>query len=251
MNTLARIAQKLRDLSAKRGYACDVCGAEIFEYPTKRLCERCAEALALNNRLVCIKCGRKTVAEGVCLSCKAKLPLFTRGVSPLVYRSETAALVNRVKNGDRRLAYFLGEEMAGTFLRSLAPKDTEKRWLLVPVPITEEKRFTRGYNQAEDLAHAVALSLRKAGLDAIETPDLLQKRREGEGQKYLGPIERAKNVEGSFHVHKRKQTNGANVLLVDDIMTTGATGNECARVLFAAGATEVVFLTAAALPERK
>ena len=251
MTALSRIAQKLRDVSAKRGYACDVCGAEIFEYPKKRLCVRCAEALALNNDLTCVKCGRKTVTEGVCLSCKAHLPLFTRGVSPLVYRSETAAIVNRVKNGNRRLAYFLGEEMAESFLRSLSKRDQGKRWLIVPVPMTEEKRLARGYNQAEDLAHAIALCLQKAGVDVAEDYELLQKLRENEGQKHLGTIERAKNVVGSFHVHKRKQTKGANVLLVDDIMTTGATGCECARVLFAAGAAEVVFLTAAALSEQK
>ena len=62
---------------------------------------------------------------------------------------------------------------------------------------------------------------------------------------------RLENASGAYHVHKRTACKNKTILLIDDIMTTGATGSECARVLFAAGAAEVVFLTAAALPERK
>lgn len=261
MNIFGRIAQKIRDLASTRGYVCDCCGAEIFEYPVKRLCDSCAEALMRNDGLRCAKCGRKTVSQGICLNCKAKLPLFTRGLSPLVYGGETASLVNRIKNGNRRLAYFFAEEMSDVFLRSLTEEDlgryalnvdagVKNTLLVVPVPLTKEKRNTRGYNQAEELAYIITGKLSDAGVSVTLDTELLQKRRENTPQKDLGFAARAKNVAGAYHVHKRKTCQGASILLVDDIMTTGATGSECSKLLFSAGAQEVFFLTAVSLPER-
>ena len=114
MRFLERGLDAYRKLRSKRGYTCDDCGREIFSYPTERLCEGCLSLLEKNDKSVCPKCGRKTLAEGVCLDCKRRVPPFARGMSAFVYGGEAARLINRLKNGERFLSRFFGERMAPT-----------------------------------------------------------------------------------------------------------------------------------------
>ena len=247
--------EKWRALDAKRGYQCDLCGKEIFDYPTHRLCEACEGSLVENaGERICEKCGRKTLAEGVCLDCKKELPVFTRGFSPYVYGGTVSALVNSLKTGKRRLAYFLGEKMADYFAtayQKLPESERAEPLLLVAVPSSRSTLLTRGYNQAEELAKVIEKRLLSYGIPVEIGEDILQKRKETSQQKHLDYFQRVKNVEGAYHVHKRKECQDRTLLLIDDIMTTGATGNECARRLFGAGARKVYFLVSAMLPERK
>ena len=240
---------KLRRASLARGYTCDICGRELFDYPNRRLCEGCETKLCRPKK-ICPKCGREGVTDGVCLTCKSHAPRFTRGVSPFAYRGEAALTVNRMKNGDPRLAAYFGEEMAEKFLESYEER-TALPLLIIPIPLTANRIRERGYNQAQRLAESVQNRLIEKGLDAELDCDILQKSRETKLQKQASAKERAENVEGAYHVHKRKACQDKIILLVDDIMTTGATGSECARLLLSAGAKEVIFLTATALPEQK
>ena len=232
-----------------RGYTCDGCGAEIFDYPEHRLCARCEEKMPKIGR-ACPKCGRDTVAEGICLTCKADMPQFTKGIAAFSYKGEIAGVVNRMKNGNQRLAAYLGERMADAVVPILR-ESGEEPILIVPVPLTACRRKERGYNQAERLTESILWRLEEEGIDAVLETDLLQKRRETELQKQKTRKERAENVCGAYHVHKRKVCEGKTILLVDDILTTGATGSECARLLLSARAKEVIFLVAAALPEKQ
>lgn len=240
---------KLRKASLTRGYTCDVCGKELFDYPIHRLCEGCEQKLFRPQR-TCPKCGREGVAEGVCLTCKGSMPSFTRGVSPFSYKGEAALNVNRMKNGNPRLAAYFGEQMADAFIKAYGLEHAESL-LIVAIPLTKERLQERGYNQAERLAESVEARLNEKGIEAELDSDVLQKRRETKLQKQSSRKERAENVQGAYHVHKRKVCKGKTVLLIDDIMTTGATGSECAKLLLSAGAKEVIFLTAASLPEQK
>lgn len=237
------LGEKIRAFFAKGGHTCDGCGREVFDYPNQRLCLDCAEALSRNIDYSCDKCGRKTHTKGVCLSCKKALPAFTKGYSPFVYSGVVASLINRLKNGDRYLANLLGEEMT-RYLRPHIENTCE--WLVVSVPLTKEREETRGYNQAEELAKCVA-----KGLGLEHDSGVLVKTRDAISQKYLSQKERMENVQGAYRVHKRKAVQGKKLILIDDIMTTGATGGECSRILKNAGALEVIFLTAASLKERK
>ena len=247
-NFTQKIKWQVRDLCSKSGFTCDGCGAEIFNYPSRRLCDKCEDQMRRNDGRRCPKCGRKTRAEGVCLSCKSCAPHFTQGISPFVYRGETAALVNRLKNGSASLAYYFAENMADTFLREFADR---KDLLVVPVPLTAEKERARGYNQAEELARVLCQRLNAQGCSAELDTEVLQKPRERAQQKHMGFFSRIENVSGAYHVHKRKDCRNRVILLVDDIMTTGATGSECAKKLLNAGAKEVIFLVVASLPEMK
>ena len=121
----------------------------------------------------------------------------------------------------------------------------------MPVPVTDAKRRERGFNQAERLAEVVFKRLVEHGFEVELIADVLEKRRETAPQKTKSFYERKENVAGAFFVHKRKVCKDKTVVLVDDVMTTGATGNECAKLLLSAGAKEVIFLTSVALPEQK
>jgi ComF family protein len=240
---MTRLGEKIRAFFAKGGHTCDGCGREVFDYPNHRLCRDCEGALWRNIDHTCNKCGRKTHTDGVCLACKKDLPQFTKGYSPFVYGGAVASLVNRLKNGDRYLSNALGEEMAD-YLRPHI--DEKENWLVVSVPLTNEREKARGYNQAEELAKCVA---RRLGLELDS--EVLVKTRDVISQKYLSKKERMENAQGAYRVHKRKTVQGRKIILIDDIMTTGATGGECSRVLKNAGAIEVIFLSTASLPERK
>lgn len=245
MKVWTKIENKLRAFFASRGYTCDACGKEIFDAPYRRVCIVCQEKFIRVER-VCEKCGRSTRADGICLTCKAHLPTFEKGFSPFVYRGETASQINRLKNGNRRLAFYFGEEMAKTLKKELPNGDV----LLVPVPLTKSRLELRGYNQAEELAFAVYEHLKTLDYKAELCLTALEKRKDSEGQKYLGVLERAQNALGSYHLHERKIFRDKRVVVVDDILTTGATGSECARLLYGAGAKAVYLLTASALAEQ-
>ena len=251
-NFWSKIEKGIRDFFSRRGYTCDCCGAEIFTYPHHRVCLECEENMPRVGENACVKCGRKKVADGVCTDCKSNLPKFTRGFSPFVYRNQAAALINRMKNGNPRIALYLGEEMAIYFAKEhLQNQPSTTEFVLVPVPMTAKRITERGYNQAERLAESVCERLQTLGYSACVEKDLLQKRKDTAPQKQMNYAERMENVSGAYHVHKRKDCRDKTMILIDDVMTTGATSSECAARLFGAGAKDVYFLSAAALIERK
>ena len=249
MEFFGKLARNLRAFTARHGYACDSCGAELFDYPKSRFCTACQKELHNNDQITCPKCGRMTVSNGVCLNCKSHAPRFDKGFSPFVYDGQVASLVNRFKNGGRRLAYAFADCMATEFVQKSSECFLNEPLYLLPVPSTAEKRLERGFNPAEDLALALLPLLTKNGISVQLADTVLQKTRDTAEQKHLGHTLRAENVKGAYHVHKRKFCQGKTLLVVDDIMTTGSTGDECARLLKSAGAKAVYFLVIASLSE--
>lgn len=238
---IERFGEKLRTFFARFGYTCDCCEMETFNYPFNRLCKTCSDAMPRNDTTTCPKCGRKNKADGVCLACKGDMPEFDKGLSPFVYQGLVASLVNRLKNGNRYLANYLGEEMVNVYRLNEGEQDV----VVACVPLTKEKFVLRGFNQASEIAKVVEKEL------AVEfDEEILVKTRETPPQKHMSGKERRENVAGAYRVHKRTKVKGKTVLLIDDIMTTGATGSECARILKNAGASKVIFLTACSLKER-
>jgi ComF family protein len=115
--------------------------------------------------------------------------------------------------------------------------------LVVPVPLWPGKRRTRGFNQAEEIARAFLRS-RPAGSIQLDTA-LLVRTRETTSQTGLTRNQRRANLRGAFSATKPERLKGQTVLLVDDVMTTGATAGECSRVLLRAGAKQVLVATVA------
>ena len=242
---LGKWADKLRKASSEKGYSCDFCGREVFAYPEERLCADCGKETE-ESRVTrpCDKCGRQTLSDGLCLACKRALPAFDKGFAVFSYTERLRAVVARFKMGERHLAYCLGESLYEK-LQAVLPQETLENALFVPVPTSEERRKERGYNQAEELTRVL---VRLGGFQAEY--DLLVKTKDGAAQKTMDSAARAESVKGAYRVHKRTLCKGRVIVLVDDVRTTGATGNECGRVLKNAGADKVFLLVAAASAER-
>jgi len=132
---------------------------------------------------------------------------------------------------DRPLAVVLGEHLAA---RVAAEFSTAEIDVVMPVPMHWSRRVWRGANSPEVLAAAIA-----ERLGVPTTSQLLVRRRRTIPQATLSPGRRRANVRGAFAVHPHKDLIGARVLLVDDILTTGATLNEAAKTLRKAGSSEV------------
>ncbi len=238
MRLIDDFLKKCRKNAAQNSHTCDACGAEVFSYPNPRICPACQTALVYNNEYQCDKCGRPTPMQGVCNTCKSHVPTFEKGASVFAYYDKAASVVNGFKNGKRWLRYWFAEE-----LKSVLPRLSQKEYVLVTVPITKEKRRARGYNQSEELVEEFA---RLTGLSF--RVDLLERKKTDE-QKHQSGGDRRKNIQGAFRVTDRKFCKGKDILVVDDILTSGATLSEISSVLLRSGANSVCVLTVAAVPD--
>lgn len=170
-------------------------------------------------------------STGVCQECRFIKPVFERILSYGVYEGVLKEVIHLVKfRRIRRLARVLGTE--------LLHLDTPDADLVVPVPLSVHGLRKREFNQSAVMASVIAVR-RGIRLDITS----LVKVKDTCPQSTLSRIERRENVRGAFRVSENLK--GKHVILVDDVVTTGATANECARVLKKAGAVSVVVICAA------
>jgi ComF family protein len=217
---------------------CLACG-EIVGEPDS-LCGRCWSAITFFAPPWCVNCGLPfpyPMGEGaVCAACARERMSWDRARAVMRYDKNSRRLVLSLKHGDRtHLARALGGWMQRAGADILDGAD-----LIVPVPLHWTRLFTRRYNQAGLLAHAV----HAAGGPPV-APDWLVRRRRTPSQGRLGPLARARNVRGAFQLRPGRSVQGKRLVIVDDVLTTGATVEECARVLRRAGAEWVGVLTLA------
>lgn len=175
-------------------------------------------------------------ADAMCADCARRRRSWDRARAVLRYDRNSRKLVLGLKHGDRtHLAGAFGRWMQRAGTEVLAGAD-----LLVPVPLHWTRLFQRRYNQAALLAHAI-----HAAGGPVVAADWLVRHRKTPSQGHLGPAARERNVRGAFAVRRGCSFTGKRVVIVDDVMTTGATVEECARVLKRAGAVFVGIMTLA------
>ena len=217
---------------------CLACG-EVVDEPDA-LCGRCWAGITFFAPPWCVGCGlpfpHPMGDDALCGACARERRSWDRARAVLRYDKNSRRLVLGLKHGDRtHLAGAFGRWMHRAGKEVLAGAD-----LLVPVPLHWTRLFQRRYNQAALLAQAV----RAAGGPEVAA-DWLVRRRRTPTQGHLGPAARDRNVRGAFAMRARRSVAGKRVVIVDDVLTTGATVAECARVLKRAGATSVGVLTLA------
>ena len=206
-------------------------------------CAACDNTVAF-----CARCGVPfaSVEQGgtdrLCPGCIDHKPVFHQARAALRYDQQARRLILPLKHGDRvELASILAPMMvrAGTALLDRADS-------LIPVPLHRRRLFHRKYNQAAVLAFAVG---RLSSLAVL--PDALIRTRRTAPLDEKSPEERAREVAGSFTVRASRvnQIIGRTILLVDDVMTSGATANACSAALLDAGAAAVDVLVAARVPD--
>ncbi len=220
---------------------CQVCQ----EFDAQPLCERCRQGIRLIAPPFCERCGRPfdPLAQGapICSECRQGEFRFDGARSAGRFEGTLREAIHALKyHGRTRLAQPLGEMLVNCWARFACATDDAPVRLIVPVPLHRTRYRQRGFNQSELLAQVVA----QAHGFALNTT-CLQRVRPTRPQIELSRSERADNVRGAFEVSDPSAVQGQVVLLVDDMFTTGATLNECARALRRAGAQRVYCLTLA------
>ena len=208
------------------------------------LCATCWSDLKFLAEPLCACCGLPfphALGEGVkCAACMQRPPVFDKARAALAYDDISRDLILPLKHADRlEAAHIFGRWMANAAADVIAESDT-----LVPVPLHWRRLAQRRYNQAAVLAHAIAKHRRHLRVDTGS----LQRPKPSVSQGDM-PSARArlKNVARAFTVSdaQKNRIKGRRILLVDDVLTTGATLNACAKALKRAGAATVSAVTLA------
>lgn len=218
---------------------CLSCGRTVDE--PGRVCAGCWGGLRFLAPPCCRQCGypfefdppeEGSGMEALCAACRRSPPSFDRARAALAYDAASKPLILRFKHADRIDA----APAFAAWMRRAGGVLLEEADLIVPVPLHRRRLFLRRYNQAALLAQ------RLAGLAGRPyRPRLLVRRRATPSQGRLSRRRRKLNVDGAFIVPPalRAELKGKKVLLVDDVLTTGATLSSCARTLKRAGAASV------------
>ena len=181
-------------------------------------------------------------SDALCVLCRRLEPPYVKAAAYGSYESGLRELIHLLKyDGVRPAANVLGRMLAEAIV-PLQQHFNAGKVLVVPVPLHAGKRRQRGFNQAELIAQA-ALKLEPSR--RFELKPVLDRTRETQSQIGLSRHQRRENLRGAFAVNKPEEVRGWEVLLVDDVFTTGTTVSECARVVSRAGATKVYVATVA------
>ena len=218
--------------------SCPSCGHLLSRPSRGPLCETCWGALPRHEEPRC-RCGLPLPPGGPeCGRCRRGRQPLAAGASLGPYEGALRVAIHELKyRGRRRVASRLAESLLemGSVRAVIEGCD-----VLVPVPLHPRRLRERGFNQATLLARELG---RRVGRPCGEGS--LIRRRETDPQAGLSAAARRRNVEGAFVVRRRARVDGHVVALVDDVVTTGATVNACARALHEAGAREVRLLSIA------
>lgn len=232
MNRLLSVARAAIDLVLPP--RCPGCG-EIVD-GDGRFCVACWTSLRFITPPFCATCGDPfevpQPAGSLCGQCLATPPKWSARAA-FAYEGAAREAVLKLKHGDQQhLARLMGSAMARAGAEMLA----KERALLVPVPLHRWRLWRRGYNQAGELAKAVA---RVSGVELLI--DGFERKRATLASGGLNPSERRANVRGAFRVppSRRERLRGRAIVLVDDVLTSGATADACSRILLRAGAASV------------
>ena len=226
---------------------CRVCGVRLHDFSRIPVCHQCLNSPEpFVAEYFCSSCRTPFLnaspldESGRCALCRQGLSGFDSVYSYGEYSGTLRRLIHLYKYGN---IYPLAPPLAALLKRALP---TQERFdVIVPMPLHWMRRWRRGFNQSQLLAECVG---KRTGLPVSPA---VRKRKSTPPQAGLTSAERRTNVAGAFQVKRRKEIEGRHVLLIDDVLTTGATAGACAAALKRSGASRVTVLTLARVDRRK
>lgn len=241
MNMLRRFFNALTDIVYPK--TCLICKRQLKELACvdNLVCMQCWAKIKRNPPPFCHCCGRhlEKPLKNICPACVRKQLHFDRAFSPCVYEGVLKELIHAFK--------YQGKDYLGTTLTRLMTEFIEEYSLpmdlldlVIPIPLHKTRLREREFNQAQILSNHIARKFNKK-----VSHNNLRRLRLTKTQTELEIGERLLNVKGSFTATKKEDIKGKNILLVDDVLTTGATCSEAAYALKEAGANIVFVLTLA------
>lgn len=216
-------------------HSCLSCGCEILDGMPFQLCEKCYCQLEKISGRLCLKCG-DVLSDGKlkCEFCNGFNYAFDSSRSIFHYNEVSSNLVKGFKYGGRK---YYSKHMAKLITEDLSIfKNID---IITFVPISKNRERVRGFNQAEELAKEISLIV------GISVKNLLLKTFDNKHQAGLNQKDRLENLKGTFKLNDlmSNEIKGKNILIIDDVFTTGATLSECASIIKMSGCKKVCALT--------
>lgn len=217
-------------------FTCDFCGKELDTITRYNICEDCNSYLTTNSH-ICKKCGSEIDEQyEYCQNCKNKQVYYKFARAPFKYDGEIKTSIHNFKYSNAKyLASSFSNFMTDTIIQENYEFD-----LLIPVPLTKQREKYRGYNQSLLLCEQISKNLHVPVLK-----DCLIRNKFITSQTKLSFEERYKNLEDCFEITNPALIKGKKILLIDDVMTTGATVEACSKLLMENGANIVYICTIA------
>ncbi len=210
---------------------CISCSRPIAKGLKYSLCESCRRHILDERPHRCVRCGRFITEKtgDYCEFCVLYPPLYSRGRAAVVYTDGARRIVQKLKYGGRG---YLAKNMADIIYDEV--KNGLKYDIIIPVPMYAKKMKKRGFCQTTLMSEYLS---ERSGKPVVT--GILVRTRDTVPMSGLEPDERKKNIKNAFSVTEGNKIEGKAVLLIDDVLTTGSTANECAAVLLEAGAASV------------
>ncbi len=207
---------------------CILCGA-LDGAATGQFCQDCYTDLPSRPAGVCLCCGVPASDTGICIRCFARPPAFDCCIAGSMYRYPVDLMIKRLKYQAR---LDMVRSLSRPLIERIRLECFELPDCLVPTPLHSSRQRSRGFNQAREIARVLAQNL------FLPVDDRLVRRHKATAQQYdLRPEHRERNVKSAFSLIK--SNNYRSVAIVDDVLTTGATANELARLLKRHGSEQV------------
>ncbi|MGP1612847.1 MAG: ComF family protein [Catonella sp.] len=223
---------------------CPICDDIVFP-KGKLVCNSCRDILMPLHEPLCYKCGRQITSTGseFCETCFNYNFNFDKAFSLWPYNNITKTSLARFKyKGRREFADYYADKLYEYFAPLISKLDISA---LIPVPIHPNRLITRGYNQANLISNILSKKL-----DLPNISDYLIRSKNTTAQKDLDPISRRKNLKNAFEINQNSKYYNIhlkNILLIDDIYTTGSTADSCSKILKDSGTEKVYVLCIASV----
>lgn len=226
---------RLIDIFFPQTIKCIMCSAEMVD---GYICDSCKKDIPYISK-GCSKCGGSVIGDGdICIECKKYDRIFDKGYCVAEYSGKFKEKILKFKNHNGKFLYQAFSQMMLDKYKELNI-DVD---VIVPIPIHDNRRKERGFNQCELLSERIAEYSGKVDKNIIirtkDTPH----------QAGLNRENRINNLENAFQLVEGAKVKGKDILLIDDIFTTGTTLDECAKYLKGKGAGKIYFLCLARTP---